>query len=364
MAVIRQAGLSSLLMGTRQTPESIVMELSRRKPPKFDEWDADAKDAWRSERQFAAQRGLLLDEASGLFDSFKRDYSAGLLPMLLNWYDNPSIDLGDNTISRGRHTLHNIYLTIAGPTTPAAMAAHLGDRTHWENGLWARFSLITPTSLPVWQFWPAPVEVPASVTDPLNKLTFSKLPQPPTLDETEFGRAEEIKPVSVVLARGVWEAWDTYSKAVSHDLIKSGDVDGQILASYGRISEIAIKLAINLAVMDWITSKATAPTVGLGHWGRAFQIAESWRASLHRMIQTPATESISASNERNILLALSKSRNGLTIRELNRVTRISYEVIEVNLPRLQADGQIEMFDRKQARGPLARAYRYVNLSQK
>lgn len=351
------AGMACLQIGPRQTPESLMLELSTRRPQSFGDWDKASQEQWRQERVFSAQRAWLMEEASSLFDSFNRDYNAGLLPMLLDLHDCPG-ERQINTIGRGRQTIRRVYLTIAGPTTPAALAPHMANRAHWENGLWARFALVTPTGMPQWKFWPEPMDIPSALTDPIKRLAFERLAVP-VIEEDEGGANENpAEPLAVSLGQGVWDAWERYSKAVAFDLLMGNEVDGQLFANYGRLGTTAIKIAMLLATLDWIDTRTVkTPTVKMAHWARAQQIAEAWRASLHRMIDAPVTESTRALLERRIIHRLKENGAEMTARELNRYLRVERDELDMTLMRLVADGLLVQVSRKGQRGPGAVAYR-------
>jgi len=157
-AVMKEAGLDLLLLASRHTPESLVAEMGTVRPSTFEAWGTDEKQRWLSERAFSAQRGWMLDEASHLLDSFNRDYSAGLLPLVLALYDCPEREVSQ-TIGRGRQAILYAYLSILGATTPGAINEHVQRSAHWNNGLWARFALVTPQKkIPDWHFFPDKVE--------------------------------------------------------------------------------------------------------------------------------------------------------------------------------------------------------------
>ena len=123
------------------------------RPSTFESWSGEEKRRWLDERAFSAQRGWLIDEASHLLDSFNRDYTAGLLPLVLALYDCPEREVSQ-TLGRGRQSVSYAYLSISGATTPSALAAHIHRSANWSNGLWARFAIVTPRkSIPDWHFF-------------------------------------------------------------------------------------------------------------------------------------------------------------------------------------------------------------------
>ena len=78
------------------------------------------RSLWTERRNFAAQRGIVLDEAASLFSSFKRDYNAGLPYYLLRLSDCDT-EVEKLTRGSGKVVAHNTYLSFLGSTTAAAL---------------------------------------------------------------------------------------------------------------------------------------------------------------------------------------------------------------------------------------------------
>ena len=283
-ALLKKAGLDTLLLASRQTPESLVAELSTQCPPTFDAWNSREKERWLEERRFSAQCGWLMDEASHLLDSFNRDYTAGLLPLTLGLYECPEREAAQ-TVGRGRQTVHNAYLTILGATTPSALGEHIQRSAHWSNGLWARFCLVHPrhtsptgtSSRLRWRFpkaWP-----PSLIPWLFTRCQFLRLKSSPL----EKFKSPALLPIGVDPA--VLQAWEAYVKALGYDLLLDGGVDRRLWSSYGRMYISAMKVAMLLATSDWAlgADRPDKPTIQPAHWFKAQSIAEGWRLSAHRL---------------------------------------------------------------------------------
>lgn len=282
------ADMEHYLLPQRMTPEAMLQELSLGVPVNLNLGDVEARRQWERERAFAARRGWAIDEASGLFDSLKRDFNTGLLPMLLNLYECPD-RMTEQTIGRWRVTVHNACVSFYGAATPAAMSEHFANNAFWSNGLWARFALVTPDQPPQFQFFPDAMQIPSSVSQGLRRMA-DLFPTPTArlvdIEESDGTKrkvvevSNEVEAASVVLAPGVWDAWEAYTRATRYELLQ-GDVNEELLyASYGRLGTHVIKVAMVLATMD---AAALPVTVELRHYARAQQIVETWRASLHRL---------------------------------------------------------------------------------
>ncbi len=352
--ILQPAGMGVFkLPETITSPEAMMLAMSATPPSTFANWEDEDKREWTDGLKWCARRLWHVDEASFIFDSFQREISSGLMSLLLRLYEcprKPDIE----GIGRGRQSIRFAYLTFVGATTPAEIARHIANDRNWGNGLWARFALVTPKDLPPFVFWPDKIEAPASLVDPIKKLAFEKLPIPDQADPDS-----QQKYLEVELGAGVWDAWKAYTKATMRDLLVGGEVTAQAAASYGRIGTHAMKIAMLLATVDWIDSKDKSPRVKLGHWARGQMIAEEWRASLHRMLEAPATESIANQEERKVLKVIGKAKpsKGVTRREISLLTHLDRVRVDLIVDRLLLDGLIQKFIRPG--GQRAEAYRLI-----
>jgi hypothetical protein len=342
-ALLKQAGLDILLLANRQTPESLISELGTLQPGTYDSWPEDEKQRWVAERAFAAQRGWMPDEASHLLDSFNRDYTAGLLPLVLGLFDCPDREVSQ-TVGRGRQTVLNAYLTFLGATTPSALGEHIRKNAHWSNGLWARFALVTPEKqIPQWSFFPKGVKVPSDLAKQLNYLAFRALPMPVV---TELDNEVQVKPAQALeanLAEGVYQAWEAYSKALGYDLLLQGGVDQRLWPSYGRLYIGAMKVATLLAVGDWASraDRPPHPVIELSHWLQGQAIAETWRASAHRLLADFSTGEERGQEEKLLRILQRAPIEGMTARELGQLAHLKRPIVENNLAELERDGLVE-----------------------
>jgi putative DNA primase/helicase len=343
------ADMQHFLLPQRMTPEAMLQELSLGVPGNLNMGDQDARAQWLHERALAAKRGWAIDEASGLFDSLKRDFNTGLLPMLLNLYECPD-RMTEQTIGRWRVTVHKAGVSFFGAATPASMSEHLANTTLWSNGLWARFALVTPDQAPSFEFFPSPMAIPPYLIHGLQRLA-NLFPMPAARlidvedpDGTKRKAVEvegEDEPHHVTLAKGVWEAWEAYTRATRYDLLKSGGVNQELLyASYGRLGTHAIKVAMILAALDTNTLPVT---VELRHYARAQSIVETWRTSIHRLRSTSATRTEENNADKMVQLLTQAGPAGLPTRELYRPLHLTsaegYHILES----LERQGDIQRY---------------------
>lgn len=294
--VARKAGV--MLLPSIGTVESLSIELSYTRQPVSIESDREEYQRWFQERALAAQRGLLLDEASGLFEAGRKDYMAQLKPTLLAWYDCPDELKFNMTVSRGRSTAKNAYLALAGATTPSAMERYFSKQSvEWGDGTWSRFNLIIHEVLPDFQFFENKKLEPGnqllerlnylfSVALPLPKVSFV----PKETDEEgkiidSYVQVEPLQAKAIQIASTAWQSWKGYAEAL-HALAQWDYRYGgkKLSALYTRIAFHAIKIAMLLAITDWAERRMEGVLrIEQPHWDRAQWISERWRASVHRV---------------------------------------------------------------------------------
>jgi hypothetical protein len=82
-----------LLAVSEFSPEALLDDFAGRQPLGLQDLPEEDRHLWAERRNFAAQRGIVLDEAASLFSSFKRDYNAGLPYYLLRLSDcDPEVE--------------------------------------------------------------------------------------------------------------------------------------------------------------------------------------------------------------------------------------------------------------------------------
>jgi len=306
---LAQDALGHLLAPGDATPEALLSDMAGREPTSFDELSEAEQAAWRLERDFPGQRGIILDEMSGLLASFGRDYNAGLLEALLRFYDCTTRYVR-STRGQGRVTVRNAYLSILGASTPAALGPHLGAERLWACGWWPRFALLCPDGPPEWRR-PTAGERPALLAGSLWQL-YERLPRP-TYPETPDA-------LTVMLGEEVLAAWERYNRVLSHDFLLGDTLDQRLCGTYGRLPVQALKVSTILAALDWDAGQRT-PRIELGHLARAVRIAEAWRASAHRVLDSMDARAEDALHERVVRQVAGAAPEGITLRDLGRALR-------------------------------------------
>jgi len=276
---VARAAIPHMLMPTPGSPERFQEALAGRMPTNFDKLPKSQQERLTKGQPFAAQRGLLKDEVSGLFGAInKRDYMVGMKDLLMELYDCP--DYFDKDTQTGLNVVENAALSILGVTTPASLgcAISAGD---WDNGLLVRFALLMPEpdyaerpASPIYQ--PAP----ADLIDDLRKL-HERLPAP---EMTEMGWSA---PGALRLNVECWVEVQQYGDHLRRlcDPRREVELDERLKGVYGRMHVQAFKLASLFAALDWLKTSEDAPTVTIEHWQSAKTITDAWRTSAHRLLE-------------------------------------------------------------------------------
>ena len=120
-AEVARLAIPHMLMPQPGSPENFMSMLGGVLPPNFA--DIPQQDRARLEKgnRYAAQRGLLRDELSGLFKSMGRDYMAGLKELIMTLYDCPPY-LDSNTNNKGLVVIRDAALSILGAATTAELS--------------------------------------------------------------------------------------------------------------------------------------------------------------------------------------------------------------------------------------------------
>jgi hypothetical protein len=333
-AEVARLAIPHMMMPQPGSPENFMSMLGGVLPPNFS--DIPQQDRARLEKgnRYAAQRGLLRDELSGLFKSMGRDYMAGLKELIMTLYDCPAY-LDSNTNNKGLVVIRDAALSILGAATPAELATALSS-ADWFNGNLARFSLLTPET--DYRERDAATESP-SPTDLANRLKrlHEKLPEPSLPDALGEKQSNEARS----LVADIWPQVHAYEQALRSMTAPSSSLDDRLRAIYGRLHVQAIKAAILLAALDWADSGdlTPQPRVTVAHWYRAQQMTEEWRASAHRLL-ADLGENEEGRLESRVLGLLRACGGSATVRDIYRTLRAPRKTVLETLKALEEDGRV------------------------
>lgn len=330
---VARLAIPHMLMPQPGSPENFMSMLGGILPPNFA--DIPQIDRARLEKgnRYAAQRGLLRDELSGLFKSMGRDYMAGLKELIMTLYDCP-VYLDSNTNNKGLVVIRDAALSILGAATPAELATALSPSDCF-NGNLARFSLLTPEA--DYKERPAPKDshTPTDLAARLKRL-HERLPEPPMPDALGEKKTSE----AWSLSADIWTACRAYEQALRAMTAPNASLNDRLRGIYGRLHVQAIKVAILLAAMDWSDEDGQQHlTVTSAHWYRAQQIVEDWRASAHRLL-ADLGENEEGRLENRVLGLLKSCGGNATVRDLYRTLRSPRKAVLETLKALEDDGRV------------------------
>jgi len=331
---VARLAIPHMLMPQPGSPENFMSMLGGILPPNFA--DIPQLDRARLEKgnRYAAQRGLLRDELSGLFKSMGRDYMAGLKELIMTLYDCPPY-MDSNTNNKGLVVIRDAALSILGAATPAELSSALSS-SDWFNGNLARFGLLTPEPEYKERSAPKDSQTPTELANRLRRL-HERLPEPPLPDALGEKKTSE----AWSLSADIWIACHAYEQALRAMTAPSSSLDDRLRAVYGRLHVQAIKVATLLAAMDWADedSGLPHPKVTAAHWYRAQQIVEDWRASAHRLL-ADLGENEEGRLENRVLSLLKACGGSATVRDLYRTLRAPRKTVLETLKALEDDGRV------------------------
>lgn len=325
-----------LLAHQDTTPEAFLSDLAGMEPANYASLPLFEKESWQKERNFAAQRGWILDEISGLLAGAGRDYNAGLLEALLRLYDCPPV-FTRSTMGRGHIKVRNAYLTLIGASTPAAMSQYFSGMSLWDKGFWPRFAILTPKYRPDWQDATA-TERPGGLQKDLERL-FQRLP-----NDTKW--PDPPRQLHVNLGPEVIKTYNNYYRALSGDLL-TDDLPLQLWPVYGRLPAQAFKISMILAALDW--QSGNIPTIELPHFIRGLEIAENWRESAHRAIAKTNETETARIYERILRQVAKRMPGGATLRDIYKgvagktpgeIELAISEMVSINMLAVKPTGEV------------------------
>lgn len=331
--------MPELMAAAEGTPESILSDLAGREPNGFDKMTPYEQDVWKASRNYAGQRGWLVDEFSGLLASAGRDYNAGLLESILRFYDCDAW-YTRSTRNQGRVTVQNCYVALLGATTPTAVSNYLTEPRLWENGWWPRFAILSPESLPAWAEPREPsaglvVDIESGLQSLLNRLPRAIYPNLAT-------------PIDVTIDLDARNLWAAYNRAMAHTLLSSGEVDSRLFGAYGRLPSAALKVATLFAALNWRTSSGP-PRMTLEHLSAALTITEQWRSSAHRVLDLANATAGDQMWTRVLKVLLRFQPDGATLRDVYRAMQDkSAEEVENTLKQLARAGEVVAYTHQPA----------------
>jgi hypothetical protein len=141
------------------------------------------------------------------------------------------------------------------------------------------------------------------------------------------------------------------------EMINKKSVPEKLAACYGRFPEKAIKIAMLLASSDWVKmAKGNPLVIHAGHWARAQEMTESYRASLHRIVEDASMPIETEDNElaekiiSRVKSGIRNSRRELA-QDLHVRAGMQRQRFDMILDQLLKDGVFDEVDFQKERGP-------------
>lgn len=263
-----------LLLPDNATPEVLKAIMSGQDTRNQAVLDREFQERHTESKEFAAQRGWMVDEASGLFE---KDYQTGIVSLLLHFDNNPDKVI-TQTLSRGANVIRRIGLNTLFVDTPTAVSRTF-SASSWHDGLFARFAFITPGDVKV-NLNPTRLltkheqtRVPSNIVDPLIKIA-----------KGEIFNAPAHAPAIMTASQHALDLYDEYKLAVHALTHTSSELDLRLFGTYGRLPMHLLRLAMSLTLIDRASGEHQSLEITVGHMARAIEVVEEWRHSAHEML--------------------------------------------------------------------------------
>lgn len=325
--------LPHMVMSEAGSPESFLNMLAGNLPSNFEDLNETDQARLKASQKYAAQRGLVRDEMSGLFKAMQKDYMAGMKEHLMLMYDCPTFyDI--QTVSKGLVVIRNVALSMIGAATPAELSLAIGAND-WLNGNLARFILLVPESDYAERVAHTHYEPPQGLLEQWQAV-YHALPEPPDPTSKDQTRVEW-----QLAAQGkFWSLVKGYEAALRSMTDPKRGLDAYLTANYGRLHIHALKLAMVAAVYDWVADQRTSqPVLEERHWFFAQQMAEDWRAYMHQAF-ADLSKTKEVKLEERVMSILKMNPKGLTARDIYRAIHSNQKQVYEALKGLTDDGRV------------------------
>jgi hypothetical protein len=310
--IIEDCGLGYLLSPDEITPQKLMNNMTGESVPRnYAAKDTDGKEYIRLKMAFAGQRGWLYDEFGNKLQEIitAKGHNAYFYALLKQLYDNKRTYEYD-TLTRDNEHIDMPYLSIIGTATPACLKPIASKQSAvWTDGMFARIAFIVPPkeelklqSAPQEQFF-VPEEINKKLVAWHHELGFPDCEIVDTQEQEELmeqahGKDKSKKKTNrqpfevnrgdlpqqvVTWTKDVYKAHEGYYEALA-TLARDSGLDERFRATYGRLPDMALKIAMLLASLE------NNGDIDMRHWARGQQITEHWRANFHELIAQLSTD--------------------------------------------------------------------------
>ena len=302
---------SELLLPDTTTPEALIESLSK-----------------------SAQRGMVVDEASGLMSASERDYMAGTLELYMRMYDCPP-EYTRMTRGSGLTRIEAGYVPLLAASTPALMKRHLKNDRLWASGWWPRFGVL----------------VPSAERAPFRESQYVDRDQKAELINVLVrmrARLDRVPPAALdaIVERDAMDIWKAFDKEARYD--RQYDLVDNLRAAYGRAPTHALKIATCLAATDWPNTEH-APRIMARHMERGIEIARAWLDGAEQALITCETEA-DKETEKVRRALIQAGDEWVPLREIMRAAHVTATEAERALTGLEAVEEVEVKEGKTGTG--------------
>lgn len=366
LGLLRQAGLACLLADDDATPQAFLRSLTLHLPNDYADLPEEAQEAIRQRLAFAGQKGWFYEEwGQHLQAMMQKEGMMAAFRSILRRLDDHQDAYVYSSISRGRDVLTKPYVALLANVTPADLKPFIRAQSPlWRDGYIARFAFIAPGNTPVSSApfpdgaFTYPVHLIQTLTAWQKRLGIPRVTVEPIHAQKgrETGRyriafTHPHKEIPSVLSPDVQKAFYAYDRGM-HELMthtRHEDLDG----SYARFPMKALRIAGLLASLH---DDGDKHTIWPAQWYRGQQIAERWRQDLHKLLQQVHEDDSTTREGRGEqrIIAVLKKHGALTVRDINRWTKLAHGDILQSLTVLLCAGVVQ-----EAKTARTKTYSYV-----
>lgn len=359
--VLREAGLSYLLMPDDATPEAFLSIMAGDKvPANYWQLDLDSQEVIKRRVAFAGQRGWHFDEFGQKLDAMGRENGpmADFVSLLRRLYDGQETH-SKATQVRGLEEITTPYLAMLCACTFKDMQRNLKHTQNlFYNGFFARFCFPVATTPPPRKYkrnWRREAQcVPSSIIqslanwhkrlgipevdilepEPEPKESTKKVQTPTPLRATVYRR-----PPIVCDNTAIREVFENYQDALESLL---PDVPDMLHSNYQRLAITALHISALFASMEC----PETPKIEMRHWAYAQATTEQWRAGVHQLYEKLSqVEPSRAKQEEDRVLNILRRLDGATPADMSRTTRLATQECRTLLDGLVLSGLAVKADR-------------------
>ena len=282
--LLKQAGLTYLLMGEDHTPQSFIKAMTGPVPDNYGRAESNSRVTMQNSLAFCAQRSWYKDEFGGFVGGMRKKsgHMHAFMDMLRSLDGCPD-EYSINTIGRGQDKVISPYLALLACMTPSDLReSGKSGSEEWGNGLWARMAFVGPDASCKVSKGRIPNEKFSAPSDLVVKLHHwhQRLGMPDICVQDDPDRPGKFLvergsfPENLCeYGEGVYDAFYAYKDALTDIVESTSNMD--LDSNYARFAVKALRISMLAASLE------NDGLIEMHHWALGQEIAERWRANLH-----------------------------------------------------------------------------------